>query len=453
MATINTTDPKPGFVYDLDTDTWYPLAGIAAQSLDGLTDVIITSPATNQSLIYDGTNWVNSTEVGDITAVTSGTGITVTNGTGPIPTITNSMATEISAKGDLIVGTGSQTFDNLTAGSNGDTIVVDSSTSTGLRYQPTMAAGKNICINGGFDIWQRGTSFTTFVYTADRWKMNPGGTVTVSQDTDVPTGVGVRYSLKQTTSASSSYSQYQMGFEQATTIPMRNQVYTFSFYMKANATWSGAFSPQIYYSNSSDTLSTIMSGTLVTATGNTAPTPTTSWVRYSVTFTVPSDAVGIGVYFAPAAVQASGAELWIAGCQWEIGSVATAFTRSGGTIQGETSACQRYYQKSYNTTTAPATATSDGILAYFNATSVANNSPYASTTLRTTMRATPTITCYSQNGTAAVASKVSDGLDLASNTAVASQIGANAFLVRNQNASTFTTTQGATFQWIAEAEL
>jgi hypothetical protein len=87
MATINTTDPKPGFVYDLDTDTWYPLAGIAAQSLDGLTDVIITSPATNQSLIYDGTNWVNSTEVGDVTAVTSGTGITVTNGTGPIPSI------------------------------------------------------------------------------------------------------------------------------------------------------------------------------------------------------------------------------------------------------------------------------------------------------------------------------------------------------------------------------
>ena len=252
----------------------------------------------------------------------------------------------VDAKGDLVAASANDTPARLAVGNNGETLVCDSSTSTGLRYQPTMAAGKNICINGGFDIWQRGTSFTTFVYTADRWKMNPGGTVTVSQDTDVPTGVGVRYSLKQLTSASSSYSQYQMGFEQATTIPMRNQVYTFSFYMKANATWSGAFSPQIYYSNSSDTLSTIMSGTLVTATGNTTPTPTTSWVRYSVTFTVPSDAVGIGVYFAPAAVQASGAALWIAGCQWEIGSVATAFTRSGGTIQGELAACQRYYFRS-----------------------------------------------------------------------------------------------------------
>jgi hypothetical protein len=87
MATINTTDPKPGFVYDSDTDTWYPLQGIASTTLDALTDVVITSPTTNQALVYNGTNWVNATESGDITAVTSGTGITVTNGTGPIPTV------------------------------------------------------------------------------------------------------------------------------------------------------------------------------------------------------------------------------------------------------------------------------------------------------------------------------------------------------------------------------
>jgi hypothetical protein len=87
MATINTTDPKPGYVYDSGTDTWYPLLGLASQSLDSLTDVVITSPVTNQLLAYNGTNWVNSTEVGDISAVTAGTGITITNSTGPIPTI------------------------------------------------------------------------------------------------------------------------------------------------------------------------------------------------------------------------------------------------------------------------------------------------------------------------------------------------------------------------------
>ena len=87
MPTFNTTDPKPGYVYDTATDTWYPLQGIASTTLDALTDVVITSPTTNQALVYNGTSWVNATESGDITAVTSGTGISVTNGTGPIPTV------------------------------------------------------------------------------------------------------------------------------------------------------------------------------------------------------------------------------------------------------------------------------------------------------------------------------------------------------------------------------
>lgn len=95
MPTVNTTDPKPGFVYDTDTDTWYPLLGIASQSLDSLTDVVITSPSTSQILVYNGANWVNGGETGDISAVTSGTGITVTNGTGPIPTIAIDTATTV----------------------------------------------------------------------------------------------------------------------------------------------------------------------------------------------------------------------------------------------------------------------------------------------------------------------------------------------------------------------
>ena len=82
MPTFNTTDPKPGYVYEVATDTWFPLAGIATQSLDGLTDVVITTASNGQTLIYNGTNWVNTSEVGDVSAVSAGTGITVTNGAG-----------------------------------------------------------------------------------------------------------------------------------------------------------------------------------------------------------------------------------------------------------------------------------------------------------------------------------------------------------------------------------
>ena len=85
MPTFNTTDPKPGYVYEVATDTWFPLAGIATQTLDGLTDVIITSAATNQVLAYNGTNWVNSAETGvDLT-----TAQTLTNKTLTTPIITN----------------------------------------------------------------------------------------------------------------------------------------------------------------------------------------------------------------------------------------------------------------------------------------------------------------------------------------------------------------------------
>jgi hypothetical protein len=84
---------------------------------------------------------------GDITGVTAGTGISG-GGTSGTVTITNSMATEIAAKGDLIAGTGAATFDNLTAGSNYSFLQALSSTSTGLTwggaltgYTPTATAG------------------------------------------------------------------------------------------------------------------------------------------------------------------------------------------------------------------------------------------------------------------------------------------------------------------------
>jgi hypothetical protein len=52
---------------------------------------------------------------GDIEGVTAGTGISGGGSSGTV-TITNSMATEIDALGDLIVGTGDDTFSRLAAG-------------------------------------------------------------------------------------------------------------------------------------------------------------------------------------------------------------------------------------------------------------------------------------------------------------------------------------------------
>jgi hypothetical protein len=77
--------------------------------------------------IYSGSAWVGYGS-GDITGVTAGTGITG-GGTSGAVTITNSMATEIAAAGDIIVGTGSGTFDNLPIGTTGQVLTADTTVS------------------------------------------------------------------------------------------------------------------------------------------------------------------------------------------------------------------------------------------------------------------------------------------------------------------------------------
>jgi hypothetical protein len=99
--------------------------------LKGGTTGQILSKASNTDLDY---TWI-ANDQGDITEVQAGTGISVASGTGPIPVVTNTVATTFDAKGDLVVGTGADTFAKLTVGTNGYTLVADSSVSpTGLKW-------------------------------------------------------------------------------------------------------------------------------------------------------------------------------------------------------------------------------------------------------------------------------------------------------------------------------
>jgi hypothetical protein len=77
--------------------------------------------------IYSGSAWVGYGS-GDITGVTAGTGISG-GGTSGTVTVTNSMATEITAAGDIIVGTGSGTFDNLPIGTTAQVLTADTTVS------------------------------------------------------------------------------------------------------------------------------------------------------------------------------------------------------------------------------------------------------------------------------------------------------------------------------------
>jgi hypothetical protein len=96
--------------------------GIDTSFLDlkGGTTGQVLSKASNTDLDF---TW---TAGGDITEVQAGTGISVASGTGPIPVVTNTVATAFDAAGDLVYGTGADTFTKLALGTAGQVLKVNS---------------------------------------------------------------------------------------------------------------------------------------------------------------------------------------------------------------------------------------------------------------------------------------------------------------------------------------
>jgi len=110
------------------------LGDIEYRSATANTNTRLPIGTTGQilSVVAGVPSWV-ANDVGDITAVSAGTGISGGGTSGDI-TITNSMATAIDAKGDLIGGTGADTFSRLAVGANGTVLTADSAEATGLKW-------------------------------------------------------------------------------------------------------------------------------------------------------------------------------------------------------------------------------------------------------------------------------------------------------------------------------
>jgi len=289
------------------------------------------------------------------TAVTLTGTQTLTNKTLTNPVIASVVNNTLTtAKGDLVTATAASTPARLAVGNDGEQIVADSSTSTGLRYQSNFAAGKNKIINGDFRVWQRGTSFTQGSgYTADRFTMDMGGssvTPTISQQTFTAgtapvSGYEGTYFYRYAQASAGTSQAYNILCEQRVedVRAFAGQTVTFSVWVKADATRNIQLVMAQAFGSGGSSYNLFLAD---------SKTVGTSWTRYSSTVTVPSVAgktIGAGSYVQVAVYgtdlnTAKTIDIW--GMQVEAGSVATAFQTATGTIQGELAACQRYYFRS-----------------------------------------------------------------------------------------------------------
>jgi hypothetical protein len=266
--------------------------------------------------------------------------------------------TIVDAKGDLIAASAADTPARLAVGNNGETLVADSSTSTGLRY----TAGNvnpNSVLNSAFSVWQRGTSITmsSTAYTADRWqgyRTVAGGTVSRQATGDTTNLPFIQYCARvqrDSGNTSTGLMLFQYTQESVNSIPYAGKTITFSFYARKGANYSEA--------NSNLELN-VTSGTGTDQNGITGftgavgviasqqSTLTTTWQRFSYTASVGATATQLAFGFRYTPVGTAGAADYfdITGVQIDIGSVALPFRTYAGTIQGELAACQRYYWRS-----------------------------------------------------------------------------------------------------------
>lgn len=221
------------------------------------------------------------------------------------------------------------------------------------------AAGKNLIINGGMDVWQRGTtnSAAGSQFVADRWNTYRGGyasglTVSrqlVGDNTNLP---GIQYCTRLQRDSGNTAQQgiaLAHAIESINSLSMAGKTVTLSFWARAGATFiasNGAIRPFVLSGTGIDEVPRNGLSNMVYVTNNFLY-PTQSWVRYSVTGNIPSNASQVCLSIDGVVSGTAGATDYyeVTGVQLEIGSSATPFSRAGGDIAGELAKCQRYYYK------------------------------------------------------------------------------------------------------------
>ena len=235
-------------------------------------------------------------------------------------------------------------------GSKGQVLTKLTDSSFDTTWSTPVGSG-NVLINGGFDIWQRGTSATAAtngIYAADRWFFNVSGSFTASQQT---TGVpsGSRYCMRVLANGAQIVRPIQF-IETSEALKLAGKTVTASVKVRRNSllTQNMALAVQKSVTVDAGIGATWITVGYVDILNSSIPTGTSStdWYTAFVTFTIPNDgsANSLRFYFDTGTIP-NGGYYEIAEAQLEIGSSATAFKRNAPSLQAELAVCRYYYKR------------------------------------------------------------------------------------------------------------
>ena len=197
---------------------------------------------------------------------------------------------QLSVTNQILANNGIQT-DSISERNTGSKITINSDIELATGNQAIGFGGGvvNKIINGNFSVWQRGTSFSSEGYTADRWRLAESGTgtTTVSQQdftvgqTDVPDNPKYFIRLAKSGGVSSGYNDFISQRIEGVETFASTQC-TLSFYCK-----SASGNPDIQIQITQNFGSGGSPSTAVTTDIGT-DTTSSSWTKKSFTFTPPS---------------------------------------------------------------------------------------------------------------------------------------------------------------------
>ncbi len=356
-------------------------------------------------------------------------------------------------------------------------------------YNIGMTMGyRNRIINGAMQIDQRNagasvtaSDTTNAVYTVDRWayRVLAASKVSFQQSSTAPSNFKnslLATSLSAYTVGASEFFNIRQPIEGLNAVDLgwgtsSAQSVTISFWVRSSLT--GLFGG--YIANSADNRLYIFSYTIntantweyktITVPGETTGTwLTTNGVGIQLGFSLGAGANyqgtpgswGTSVLIAPTGqtnvMGTNGATWYVTGVQIEVGDQATPFDWRPYTTELEL--CQRYYQKSFSTASAPANSVATGTV-------VRNLVPYSTTQsymdsveFATEMRAAPTVTIYNTSAIAtANAIAYYDGAWQAATSSTATKIRTGGFAPEATGSFTAYVPRLGEFAWAASSEL